>query len=65
MTGHSSRVTAFVGPNGYFLATITGEDDNSRAPSPFLERGSTETLTALRISPDLASKKEVNTNLHE
>ena len=31
--------TEFVGPNGSPLAIITGEEDNSRIPSPFTERG--------------------------
>ena len=53
--------TEFVCPNGSLLATITGEDYNSRAPSPFLERGAADTLTALRTSPDIASTAEVNT----
>ena len=34
--------TKFVGPNGSPLATITGEDDNSRALSSFLERGAAD-----------------------
>ena len=38
----------FIGPNGSPLTTITGEDDISRAPSPFLKRGAKDTLTALR-----------------
>ena len=52
--------TEFVCPNGSLLATITGEDYNSREPSPFLECGAADTLTALRTSPDLASTAEVN-----
>ena len=43
------------------LATITGEDDNSRATSPCLERDAADTLTALRTSPGLASTAEVIT----
>ena len=38
----------FLGPNGSPLATITGEDDSSLAPSSVLERGAADTLTALR-----------------
>ena len=52
----------FVGPNEPPLTTITGEDDNSRAPSSFLERGAADTLTALRTSLDLTSTDEVITN---
>ena len=44
------------------LTTITGEDDNSRAPISVLERGAADTLTALRTSPDLTSTAEVITN---
>ena len=52
----------FAGPNGSFLTTITGEEDDSRAPSSFLQRGAADTLTALRTSPDLTSTAEVTTN---
>ena len=51
----------FVGPNGSPLATITGEDDNSR-PSSVLERGAADTLTALRTSSEIPSTFEVITN---
>ena len=53
----------FVWPNRSPLASITGEDDTSRAPSPFFECGAVNTLTALRTSPDVASPATVNTNL--
>ena len=36
----------FVGPNELPLTTITGEDDNSRAPSSVIEHGAADTLTA-------------------
>ena len=52
----------FVGPNGSPLIIITGEDDNSRAPSSVLEHGAADTLTALRTSPDVTSTAEVITN---
>ena len=52
----------FVGPNGSLLATITGEDYNSCAPSSVLERGAADLLTALRTSLDITSTYEVNTN---
>ena len=45
----------FVGPNGSPITTIIGEDDESRAPSSVLQCGASETLTALRTSPDLTS----------
>ena len=47
---------------GPHLATITGEDDNSRAPSSGLERSAANTLTALRTSPDVTSTARVITN---
>ena len=53
--------TELVVLNGSHLAIITDEDNNSRAPSPFLERSAADTLTALRTSPDIASTAEVNT----
>ena len=46
----------FGGPNGSSLTTITGEDDNSRAPSSVIERGAADTLKALRTSPDITSR---------
>ena len=52
----------FVGPNGSPLTTITGEDDESRAPSSVTEHGAADTLTALRNSPDVTSKAEIITN---
>ena len=52
----------FVGPNGSPLTTITGEDDESRAPSSATEHGAADTLTALRNSPDVTSKAEIITN---
>ena len=46
----------FVGPNGSPHTTITGEGDESRAPSSAIEHGAADTLTALRNSPDLTSR---------
>ena len=54
--------TDFMGPNGSSLITITGEDDTSRAPSPFPERGVADTITAFRFSSDVTSTAEINTN---
>ena len=48
--------TDFVGPNGYPLATVTGEDGTRREPNPFLECGAVNMLTTLRRNPDLRSK---------
>ena len=50
------------GTNGSPFTPITGEDDTSRASSPFLERGAADTLTALRTSPDITLLTMVNTN---
>ena len=36
----------FVEPNESLLTTITGEDDESRAPSSVIGRGGVNTLTA-------------------
>ena len=44
------------------LSTITGKDDNSRAPCSFLERNAADTLTALRTSPDITFMAKVTTN---
>ena len=44
------------------LTTITGEGDTSRAPSPFLEHGAADTLTALRFPPGITSTATVNIN---
>ena len=52
----------FGGPNGSSLTTITGEDDNSRAPRSVIECGATDTLKALRTSPDVTSNAEIITN---
>ena len=49
-------------PNGSLLATITTEDDNSRATSSFLERGAVNTLIALRISFYVALNAKINMN---
>ena len=52
----------FVGTSGSPLTTITDVDDDSRAPSSFLEPGAADALTALRTSPELTSTAEVITN---
>ena len=39
-----------------------GEDDESRASSSVTEHGASDTLTALRNSPDVTSKAEIITN---
>ena len=52
-----------MGPDGSSLTILTGEGDTSLAPSPFIKRGVTDTLTALGTSPDATSSSTVNTNM--
>ena len=54
--------TDFMGPNGLPLTILSGEDEDSLAPSPIPERGSADTLTALCSSSDVMSTAAVYIN---
>ena len=51
--------TVFVGLNGYLLTTITGEDDTSCAPSPFVVEWKSQNICFVSNSP-LAPGRQTN-----